>query len=159
MISKLLKLLALPSVLYRVVADVVCPAQFLVVKGAREGFHVGCDVHTPTGTLAGINALTRNVFRQVEYSRNGAGVESDFEVELLAIYYLKESLYSWITDVEHVFLAAKPHWFMEQEYHSVNIGREIVVAQTVDSFVDRIVAKNVVDVCLYAGVQEHLDSF
>lgn len=159
MISKLLKLLAFPSVLYCVVANVVCPVQFLVVKGAREGFHVGCDVHTPTGTLTGINALMRNIFRQIEYGRNGAGVESDLEIELLTIHYLKESLYSWIADVEYVFFAAKPHWFMEQEYHSVDTSRKIVVTQTVDGFVNRIVAKDVVDVRLYTGVQEHLDSF
>ena len=96
MVSKILKLAAVPGVLNGVVGNIVSPAKILIVKRTGEGFHIGCNVHTPPSTLAGINAVWIDVVGVIQNGGDRTGVESNLERSIHMVDDIKELFYPWI---------------------------------------------------------------
>lgn len=94
---------------------------------------------------------------EVDDARHTAGIHAHLESVLAPVDQRVQFSNARIRGREDVLRLAQPDGFVQQEYYAVNAGREIILAQPLDGFVNGVVSQHVVDVCLDPAVQQHAD--
>lgn len=68
----------------------------------------------------------------------------------------KESGHARVIGGEHISCRTLPCRLVQQEDNSVYAGGEIVALQAINGFIDAVFAEHIVNIGLYAGVEQHL---
>ena len=158
MIAEIFKGFAIPGFENSIAADIVSPTKLLIIKGAGESLHITGDIHRPTTALAGIYTVKIDISSVVKNGGNGAGIKANLEIKIHGIDQLEKFCHTGVICAENICFRTETDWLMQKENDGVNTLGEIVISQTLYSFVDGIIAENIVDIGFYTGIEKHLDS-